>query len=237
MQSKQADGGSTDRQDQIYYAHAGALTFLRRISYRARRSVVEHFLELVKPTPDTTLLDVGTSDEVGIESNMLEQLYPYPKGITCASITEGSSIVAAYPGVRHVRIVPHQPLPFGDGEFDVGYSNAVLEHVGSRDSQRSFLKELSRVCRRLFIVVPNPGFPVEHHTGLPFVHWLPSAAFRAILGVSPWRHWASEENLNHISANELRAVWPREAQPTILYHGLGVGALKSNLIAHDMDVQ
>ena len=33
--------------------------------------------------------------------------------------------------------------------------------------------EALRVGRRAFITTPNRGFPVEVHTRLPFVHWLP----------------------------------------------------------------
>jgi hypothetical protein len=68
-------------------------------------------------------------------------------------------------------------LPFADGEFDLGFSNAVVEHVaGGREGQRSFVHELCRVSRRVFVTTPNRWFPLEVHTLLPFVHWLPAAA-------------------------------------------------------------
>ncbi len=60
-----------------------------------------------------------------------------------------------------------------DGEFDIVFSNAVIEHVGDRERQRLFVAEALRVGRRVFITTPNRGFPVELHTRLPFVHWLP----------------------------------------------------------------
>ncbi len=65
-------------------------------------------------------------------------------------------------------------LPFGDAEFDVGFSNAVVEHVaGGREGQRQFVHELCRVAQRVFVTTPNRRFPLEVHTLLPFVHWLP----------------------------------------------------------------
>jgi hypothetical protein len=170
--------------DNIYYSHAGALPLVRRISHIARVRIVERILAVLKPTI-ATILDIGTSDEMTLESNMLQQLYPYRDALTCASLSDGSRITKAYPGVKHVRIQRNTHLPFQDREFSCAYSNAVIEHYGDRDQQRFFLMELCRVSRCQFVVAPNPWFPVEHHTGLPFVHWLPGGMFRFLLSRSP----------------------------------------------------
>ncbi len=61
-------------------------------------------------------------------------------------------------------------LPFADGAFDLGFSNAVVEHVaGGREGQRRFVHELCRVAQRVFVTTPNRWFPLEVHTLLPFV--------------------------------------------------------------------
>ena len=73
-------------------------------------------------------------------------------------------------------------LPFADGAFDLGFSNAVVEHVaGGRDGQRRFVHELCRVARRVFVTTPNRWFPLEVHTLLPFVHWLPARARERVI--------------------------------------------------------
>jgi len=69
------------------------------------------------------------------------------------------------------------PLPFADDEFDLAFSNATIEHAGTRAAQAEFVRELVRVARRSFVVTPNRWFPVELHTRLPFVHWLPPRSF------------------------------------------------------------
>lgn len=163
---------------------------------------------------------------------MLEQMYPHRENLTCASLSDGSAITAAYPGVRHVRIIAGEPLPFKANEFDIVYSNAVLEHVGNRARQRSFIEEMCRVAPRRFLAVPNRSFPVEHHTCLPLVHYLPKALFRKILRGTRYDYWSYESNLNYISASELRRIWPGTRQPTIAWAGIGLGRLKSNLIAY-----
>jgi SAM-dependent methyltransferase len=80
---------------------------------------------------------------------------------------------AAFPQVRTVR-ADGRELPFADGEFDVAFSNAVVEHVaGGREGQRAFIRELCRVAKRVFVTTPNRWFPLDPHTLLPLVHWLP----------------------------------------------------------------
>lgn len=216
--------------DSIYYRHAGRLGLAQRLSRRARLAVMDLFLAELRPTATDTVLDVGVSLDVrSPEANVLEQCLPHPERLTCAGIGDGESVRAAYPGVRFVQIEPHARLPFADGEFDVAYSNAVVEHAGSRDQQRAFLAELCRVGRRVFVVAPNRLFPIEHHTALPLVHWLPLPLFRGLLRPTPLRHWAAEENLNPVTANTLRDLFP---VPTRVRHaGLGVGWFRSNLVA------
>ena len=51
----------------------------------------------------------------------------------------------------------------------------MIEHVGGRDRQRQLVSEAIRVGRRVFITTPNRRFPIEVHTRLPLVHWLPDA--------------------------------------------------------------
>lgn len=55
-------------------------------------------------------------------------------------------------------------FPFGDKEFDVCWSNAVIEHVGNIDKQQFFLSEVKRVAPKAFLTTPNRLFPIEVHT-------------------------------------------------------------------------
>lgn len=219
--------------DARYYRHASRLPFISRVSAKARRNAYRTFLAACRPGPTTTILDVGVSTFVeGPETNTLEREYPYRGRVTCAGIEDGAPVLAAYPGVAYVRLEPHRPLPFGDGAFDVAYCNAVIEHVGSRDRQAALVAELSRVAAEAFMVVPNRWFPIEPHTGLPFVHWLPNRAFRALLRPTPLRFWAEEEHLNPLTARSLAALAPADRSARIVYCGLGPRGFASNLALH-----
>lgn len=154
------------------------MRFVDAVSLRSRKRKLRLFLEELQPTAETTILDVG-ADELGFGEgdgcgtlNFLEELYPWPEGITALGLHEGKGFRTRYPGIRYVQ-GDGCALPFRDGEFDIVFSNAVVEHVGDRERQRALVSEAVRVGRRVFITTPNRWFPVEVHTRLPLVHWLP----------------------------------------------------------------
>jgi hypothetical protein len=95
-------------------------------------------------------------------------------------------------------------LPFRDQAFDVVHSSAVIEHVGSLARQCAFVAECCRVASRaVFITTPNRWFPVEFHTVLPLVHWLPKEVFRALMRRTGRGFFAEERNLNLMTAPAL----------------------------------
>ncbi len=100
-------------------------------------------------------------------------------------------------------------MPFADGEFDIGVSNAVVEHVGGADDQRAFIHELCRVSKRVFVTTPNRWFPIEVHTRLPLVHWLPDRASHRVYDLSG-KPWAKENHL--LGPGDLEALFPSTAR-------------------------
>jgi SAM-dependent methyltransferase len=174
-----------------------------RVSMRSRERKLQLFLDLLQPGPETTVVDVGVTDATfgaGSTDNFFEALYPWPEQVTGVGRTELDRFAAAFPQVRAVR-ADGRDLPFEDAEFDLGFSNAVVEHVaGGRDGQRQFVHELCRVARRVFVTTPNRRFPLEVHTLLPFVHWLPKGPRERLL---PF-----DDVLDPLSAKDLAALFP-----------------------------
>ena len=174
-----------------------------RVSMRSRERKLQLFLDLLQPGPETTVVDVGVTDApfgAGSTDNFFEARYPWPERITAVGHTELDRFAAAFPHVRAVR-ADGRELPFGNAEFDLGFSNAVVEHVaGGRDGQQQFVHELCRVARRVFVTTPNRHFPLEVHTLLPFMHWLPKGARERLL---PF-----DDVLDPLSAKDLAALFP-----------------------------
>lgn len=131
------------------------------------------FQDVVAPTPRTRVLDVGFNErEYSPVDNYLERHYPWPENLTALGMQDPVQFGKRYPLVRAVRY-DGRIFPFGDRTFDVVWSNAVIEHVGDFDRQVLFVREMKRVGRRVFFSTPNRGFPIELHTRVPLVHWLP----------------------------------------------------------------
>jgi 2-polyprenyl-3-methyl-5-hydroxy-6-metoxy-1,4-benzoquinol methylase len=100
-------------------------------------------------------------------------------------------------------------LPFGDGEFDVGFSNSVIEHVPPQLQPR-FASEMARVAQRYFVQTPNKYFPIEPHYQMPLFQFLPRSARQALnrrfsLGWQPKGHW---EEITLLSARDLSRLFP-----------------------------
>ena len=139
------------------------------------------FLGLVCPGPTTRVLDVGFSDrEYSSVDNYIERHYLWPENLVALGIQESVEFRKRYPKVRTVRY-DGTVFPFEDQTFDVVWSNAVLEHVGDFDRQVQFVKEMKRVGCQVMFSTPNRGFPIELHTRLPLVHWLPKPTCDRVL--------------------------------------------------------
>jgi ubiquinone/menaquinone biosynthesis C-methylase UbiE len=173
------------------------------VSLRNRRRKLRLFFELIQPTAETTVVDVGVADTAfgkgrgqALTHNFFEALYPWPERITAVSDGPLPHFAEAFPEMRSV-VADGRDLPFADDEFDVGFSNAVVEHVGAHADQERFVRELCRVAKKVFVTTPNRLFPVDPHTLLPVVHWLPEGRRpRALDGVRP------------LSPRELRSLFP-----------------------------
>ena len=213
--------------DGKYYEVAQGRSLAMRVLTAARQRMYEDFLDVCRPTPDSSILDVGVSDVVNEGANLLERLYPHPDRITAVGIGDAPDFRKAFPDVDYRRIEPNKALPIPDGAFDIAMSNAVLEHVGSVENQRRFVSELTRVAKKVFIIVPNKFFPVEHHTAIPLLHYY-EPLFKRACAILGKEHWASEAELILMSRRRMKLLCPRERCRTG-YTGIKLGALSSNI--------
>lgn len=100
---------------------------------------------------------------------------------------------------------------FADGQFDIAFSNSVIEHVGSAANRANFAKEAQRLARFFWVQTPSKYFPIEAHTGMPFWWWYPASLRKAI--ISSWEKklpdWTEMiKGTTYLSKRELTALFP-----------------------------
>lgn len=62
---------------------------------------------------------------------------------------------------------------FKSDEFDIVFSNSVIEHVGDWNQQWKMANEVRRIGKRFFVQTPNRYFPIEPHFLVPGFQFLP----------------------------------------------------------------
>jgi len=118
-------------------------------------------------------------------------------------------------GTVEIRELPGDVTQLGDvtdNQYDVAFSNSVIEHVGNLYQQNRFAQEIQRVAPCYMVQTPNRYFPLEPHFYVPFFPFIP-------LGISTWLHrhfklgWfapESDELKARIDCDEIRLLIRKE---------------------------
>lgn len=152
------------------------------------------------------LLDVGTTPIFDEYNNILLHSFKNNNNITSLSNLDCSLLKKNFTKVKFIK-GDARKMKFKQNSFDTVYSSATIEHVGSRSNQIKFIKECYRVSRKdVFITTPNKFYPIEFHTKLPFLHFLPSKIYRKILFFLGFSFFSKEKNLNLLSTQDLKNI-------------------------------
>jgi ubiquinone/menaquinone biosynthesis C-methylase UbiE len=180
--------------------------FFYFILYYARSNIYKAFVENIKFNKKTKVLDVGTTPLTHKHENFFIHKYPYKQMITCLSNQKLNALKKILPKIKLLR-GDARKIKIKNNKFDLVYSNATIEHVGKFKNQIKFIKEALRVSKKIvFISTPNKYFPIELHTFLPLIHFLPQKYYRFILRKLGLNFFAEEKNLNLLSANNIKNI-------------------------------
>lgn len=177
-----------------------------RFSQQNRKKKLQLFFATMHPETGDNIVDVGVNTtEYSTSDNYLEKQYPYPDKITAVGLDNVKEFSSRYPRVRIIQ-ANGTNLPFKNNEFRIGYSNAALEHVGGKDNQVAFIKELHRVSQKGYLAIPYKYFPVEIHTRIPLLHLLlPRHWFDYVASIAG-KHWATGDYMQFIDERQLRLL-------------------------------
>lgn len=195
------------------------------LALRVRRKVFDLFMRECGPGPESRVADFGVSGHREHPAHcFFEMLYPYKDRLTVIARTAEDArwFPEQFPGVTFLE-ADLRKIPLPNDYFEAGICNAVVEHAGTRDQQAALVREVCRVCRRVIFTTPDKRFPIELHTFLPFLHWLPDARYRKTLRALGFGYFAEIETLNLLDADAFLGLFPRARHNRLVRLGSGLG--------------
>jgi 2-polyprenyl-3-methyl-5-hydroxy-6-metoxy-1,4-benzoquinol methylase len=186
----------------------------RSVSNRFRKKRFKLFLELIKDLPKPVkILDIGGTE------NFWEQM-----GLAAGSdidllIINIEEQKVKDPKIKFIKADARDLSIFKDKEFDVIFSNSVIEHVGDLKDQMKMAKEILRIGKLFFIQTPNYYFPIEPHFLFPLFQFFP-ARLKAFLLMNFSLGWFEKskskahamaiiDSIHLLKKKELKLLFPK----------------------------
>jgi SAM-dependent methyltransferase len=178
----------------------------QNFSSQARAKRAELFRNSFVLDDTTKILDLGSESGSNINAILIDTNVKhenvYIADIDSTAVNKGHTEYGFVP----VLIDESEKLPFEDRFFDIVFCSSVIEHitvpkadvwsirsgrefkVKSLHRQREFSREIERIGKQYFVQTPYKHFPIESHTWLPFIAWLPRWLLIPVLRLSN-RYW------------------------------------------------
>ena len=179
----------------------------QKITLKARNEFFNLFLVNNNYSKDKSIIDIGSTPSLEREQNIFLENIKDNQNVTCLSNQDCRILKKKYKNIKNILIGNAKNTMLENDSFDIVHSNATIEHVGSFENQVSFVREMFRISNEsIFIQTPNRFYPIDFHTILPFIHWLPKKIHRKILKFINLDFYSKEENLNLLSIKDLKKI-------------------------------
>jgi hypothetical protein len=177
---------------------------LDNIALKKRSEILDLVKKNIKKSKIQDVLDVGTtSDTLNRSSNFLINNFRHTK--ICKSISD-QKITSNFFLYTIQKSITKKLTGAEINKFssDLVISNATIEHVGSKNNQLQMIKNMISLTKKIFVIAtPNRYHPIEFHTFIPLIHWLPKKIHRLLLKLFGLFYFAKEKNLNLLSKKDL----------------------------------
>lgn len=181
--------------------------FIDKIVLKKRLEISDIINDIIKNIEIDEALDIGTtSDTLNISSNSVIRNIKNIKNFKCLSNQEVNSNFF-YKKLKKSITDDFYENELSEFSSDLVISNATIEHVGGFLKQKKMIKNIIKLTKKIFIITtPNKFYPIELHTKIPFIHWLPKLIYRRILKFLGLSFYAQEENLNLLDVHQLQEM-------------------------------
>ena len=178
--------------------------FLDKIAYKKRIEIAQIINKEITNLELNDALDIGTTEDISNQSS--NTIIKNLKRINIFKSISNQDIKSSFFEKKLNKSITDDLSKIELDEFgsDIVLSNATIEHVGSDENQRKMLDNIIKLSKKVFVIsTPNRYFPIDFHTKIPFIHWLPKKYHRQILKIIGLGFYAQEENLNLLSKKDL----------------------------------
>ncbi|MDB2363334.1 hypothetical protein N9V70_02705, partial [Candidatus Pelagibacter bacterium] len=186
----------------VIYSH-NHFKFFENIILKKRYEIIDIIKEKITLNKINTVLDIGTtSDDQNISSNLIVKSLNNISEF--CSISDQKITSSFFKKMLQKSITDN----FSEEEIerfksDLVLSSATIEHVGNYNNQKMMLANMVRLSKKIIIITtPNRFHPVDFHTKIPIIHWLPKSIHRKILKFLNLSFYSREENLNLLSKSD-----------------------------------
>lgn len=182
-------------------------SFFERIINKKRMEMFKLVRKKINISKINDLLDVGTTNDSKLSSsNFFCRMFnriPRHKSISDQKINNNRFTIRFKKSITS----NFSKKEINNLKSDLVISSAVIEHVGNFKNQTNKVRNMINLSKKyIMITTPNRFFPIEVHTKLPLIHWLPKKMFRKILLFLRMDYFAREKNLNLLDISELKKI-------------------------------
>jgi hypothetical protein len=206
-------------------------SFFEKVLLKKRKEILILLKEFLNNKEIKDILDVGTTeDDSNDSSNYLIKNLGEDKNYK--SISDQTITSNFFSKVLKRSITNN----FSEDEIknfqsDLVISNATIEHVGNFENQIKMCNNIVNLSKKYFIIMtPNRYHPLEFHTKIPIIHWLPKKIHRKILRLLGLNFLAEEKNLNLLSQYDFELIMRELNQNNYEIKYINFFFIKSNLI-------
>jgi len=175
-------------------------------STKFRKRRFDLFIALLGITKGTKILDVGGTEDIWLNTG-------FENNVTIINIKIPPKKLDKF---TYFTIDACKMDLFADNQFEIAFSNSVIEHVGDYEKQKMFAREIQRVSQKYWVQTPYKHFPIEPHFLFPLFQYFP-ANIKNFVGLNwPYSHLKknNEDILDEVSrlrlltCNEMQNLFP-----------------------------
>jgi len=179
--------------------------FLDKIVLKKREEMFDIIKKNINLDNIKSVLDVGTtSDNLLESSNFLIKQFEFikiKKSISDQKILNDNYFDITFNG----SITENLNDNFESLKSDLLICSATIEHLGNLSDIKKGLDNIVNLSNKYFIITtPNRYHPIDFHTKIPFIHFLPKKLYRKLLMFFGDKFFSKEENLNLLSKKDLK---------------------------------